>query len=207
MAMPQIDDQLVQVIIAILIVVVSVIVSIVKRADRWIQVHRFPPEMRERSKSQTGRPAPASAPPEKRERPTLQTILMREMQKALRAPEAEAEQAPVLRPAPQPRPIPVAAPRREPSSLVRPWVPSTVSPRATQAAAAPALRRRHLGHLAVLHSREDIKRAVLLQEILLPPLALRRARGSLAPLPGLEQFRRMGIRRTFAERSGPSLSP
>jgi len=188
------DTPPIQMIVMVLIGVVYAIGTVIKKIDRWIQVHRMPPDMRLGQEQ----PAPSAAPPrtpepremERRPGPAAQpkpaeagAILMRELQRALGVPET-AQQAQEAAPKP-PSPVPEASPAAEPPSRAEGAERLTSAIRRTAdrrritstgivVEEAARVTQRDMSHLALLRNPEDLKRAVLLHEILSPPRSLRR---------------------------------
>lgn len=173
------DDQTIQVIIGLLIGAGYLIVTIVKKVDRWIQTHRVPPEYRQQQQS-SEQSRPARGEPSPRPMPDLGTLLRRELEKVLRGGEEEPA-SPVYAAPPKPKPMPAApAPSRSRA------LPGLAGPRQaaalmqTAAASKEAMiSRKGTGHLTAIRSFADAKRAIIMHEILQPPLAMRRRGGAL----------------------------
>lgn len=194
---PNISPDVVQLIIALLVVFGTAIAALLRRLDRWIQAHRFPqPDSRpgeEGSGSSPGAPPPASQRPviEEEEAEDPQTVLMRELERALLGAErrrlaaphgAEGELPPPTRsstgsfasgPSPAEQsamaPPPPAAATRQPATLPAP----SRAPR-TMPQTAASVSRRRFAHLALLHSPTDLRNALVLSEILGKPACYRR---------------------------------
>lgn len=189
------DGGIVQVIIFALIVFGSVIASIIKKVNRWIEVHRKPRDMRPVQPGQAQAPAPTlpaggaaepqpgggAAAPAK----STRAVLREELGKALSgmgAAETPEEEAPA---APAPRLPAAASAERESKSLMQgPALRTTASGQRVSASGivmqdVAEVKRVDRGHLAVLQSAADLRRAVLFQVILSPPVSARGGRGPL----------------------------
>jgi len=129
-------------------------------------------------KAQGGRPARAGEDPDDRERArrVREEILRKVTERQLDRAPAQAERAPRQTAAPRPRrpiPPPFVARPQEIESVGIPMVPvrAADAPLAVAPAAGPSPGAMWLD---ALRSREGVRRAVLVREILGPPLALRR---------------------------------
>jgi hypothetical protein len=171
-------------ILMVLIGVVYGIGAVIKKIDRWIQVHRMPREMRP-GQEQPAPPPPETPDPRETEpqaaaQPTPSeagAILMRELQKALGVPE-QAQQKPEQPVSPPEKKLPVEQPPKR-AEHAAPAIRRTTDGRritSTGIVVEEAARvvEKDMSHLAILRTPEDLKRAVLLHEILSPPRSLRR---------------------------------
>ncbi|HUT25958.1 MAG TPA: hypothetical protein VM492_16605 [Sumerlaeia bacterium] len=173
-----IDSSFVQVIIVIVITLAYGVWGAVRKIDRWIQTHRLPQSERGRVSAPV-REVKASATSTRetmREAPRdLRTTLLEELEKAFRGVEEPVQEAAARpsppRPAPTPPPLPEEAPPERAVRLDKGGKRLTSTGIEIQATAS--VRRSRLDHLAALRSPEDMKRAILLHEILSPPRAVR----------------------------------
>lgn len=176
----QSNDELVKVIIWVAIAVVYAIVAIARKANKWIEEHRVPTARPEETPYRPIRPAPPVAP--RPETPTtlpeLVETLMGE-QRPKRPEQRVARETPTVREMRYPRPkpvVPVAAPKPAAPRQMPPMAPVQPALRAATA----AVHHRAFDHLRALGSKADLKRAILLHEILSPPVAMRR-HGAVLP--------------------------
>ena len=188
-----VSPDVVQLIIILLVVFGSAIATLLRRLDRWIQEHRFPPGERPAgAASRPSVPEPAPKPTvEEEEAEEPATVLMRELERALLDRERPHPAPPRAEPPPiaplpghlAPRPSDeVVLARRAavvravdeaaaPLPSVRPQ-PAAAPPTAVYGAAS--VSRHRYGHLAQLHSPADLRKAIVLTEILGPPACYRR---------------------------------
>ncbi|MBN1867692.1 hypothetical protein JW916_10405 [Candidatus Sumerlaeota bacterium] len=185
------DENSLQLVLLVLIGVVYAVVAVVKKIDKWIQTHRFPRDMREPGPASPAAPSEApSRPPSRGETPAprprdVARDLMRELERAFGG--VTVEEAPSAPPIPVPPPPPPGRPAAtpvpvEPRDDVWPrsqdGAPSVARRRSVSGGSrtegTAQVQRRQLGHLAALRSRDDLRRGVLVHEILGPPKSLRR---------------------------------
>ena len=183
------DDNTVKMIVAILIGVGYAIVTVVKKIDRWIQTHRIPhPPQQESSPVSPPRSVPTRPSAPEQPRPAQQQpqtpweLLRGELEKAFGGAiedEERQETFSMPRPAPRPRPVPERIVVQEESEGPRFSVRGRTESLALKTTPQmPGVRKAtlhhgNLSHLAVLRSPEDMKRAMVIHEILAPPKALR----------------------------------
>lgn len=176
------NGQLIQVIIGVLIGAAYVVAAIVKKIDAWIQTNRMPPEQRRKASQPVVRHEAPQGP-----LPDLKTILMQELEKAL---ETEKPAPPEQLPEPHPSPLfpqfpahtqkpasaaiapPVAQTGKPPKPRPRPKA-APATPHAAHPPAGIRIRRAEL-----LREPSDMGRAIILHEILSPPLSVRKRQAS-----------------------------
>ena len=178
------DDNLGTLLAMIAIAVISAIVTVIRKIDKWIQIHRMGRQAPEGQPPTQSAQPPVPTEQEAREQPSraaeIQRRLMEELERALGGTEPESPPDAVLPQRPPP-PLPQAQPAvaEPPGARERRALEPTgrAGERVTSTGIviheAATVRRRHHDHLAVLRDRSDLLRAAVLHEILSPPLALR----------------------------------
>jgi hypothetical protein len=193
-----------RIIVFVIIAIVYGISAVVKKFRRWSEENkarqrqmRLPEEITDRMPTQVPRESPQDLPGsllgelERKLRDFQEGLPRQETQQPREArlpspnsfPQTQAspQAQPQRQSQPQPQPQRAATQRQRIGAgsrmVSRPAIPS-VSPAMQRSIIAgrevAAVRHRHLGHLAVLRDSEDIRRGIVLNEILSPPLASRR---------------------------------
>jgi hypothetical protein len=176
-----IDSSLVQVIIVVVISIAYGVWGALRKINQWIQTHRLPQSERENLSA----PAPQAGASSTLTRETaregprdLRTTLLEELEKAFRGVEQSMQEA--AAPPSPPRPVPTPPPPHrtaEEAPLERAVRPGTgarhLAAGGVEIHETAFVKRSRLDHLAALRSPEDMKRAMLLHEILSSPRALR----------------------------------
>ena len=185
------NDNIIQLIVFILIGVGYAVVAVIKKMDKWIQVHRMPQPRAPEQGPPLPRPGQPHPPAERDQRKNLATTLMEELQKALVEARGEPEAPPPpVAPPPPPGRAPAASYASEPRGATQSAATShrkrrnvagirqtrtgeRITASGIRMMEAASVERARLGHLAVLRSAADIRNGIVLHEILGPPRALR----------------------------------